>query len=88
MKDKFVKRLDEWESDTLSLGGRVTKIKSCLTSIRVYHFMLYRFPKTSVERMTNGTRRFCSRVANTKTNIIWLNGLWYANKKERWYVDP
>ena len=42
MVEKVAQRLDGWEKDFLSLGGRITLIQACLTHIPNYFLFLYR----------------------------------------------
>lgn len=51
-------RLEGWQANTLSIGGRITRIKSCLSSMSVYYFSMYRFPKTNIGGMEKAIRRF------------------------------
>ncbi|GKB99576.1 reverse transcriptase domain, reverse transcriptase zinc-binding domain protein [Tanacetum coccineum] len=40
--DKFKKRLTEWKAKTMSLGGRLTLVKSVLGSLPLYYFSMFR----------------------------------------------
>lgn len=54
--DKFTSRLNGWAVKTLSLGGRLTIIKSVLNSLPLYFFSLFTAPKTvisSLEKLRN-----------------------------------
>lgn len=57
LEEKFLKRLDGWKSNTLSLGGRVTVINSCLTSSPVYHMSMHLLPKTIIAKLDKIRRR-------------------------------
>ncbi|GJS26798.1 RNA-directed DNA polymerase, eukaryota [Tanacetum coccineum] len=43
--DKVTSRLSKWKMKSLSIGGRLTLIKSVLGSIPIYHMSIYRVPK-------------------------------------------
>nr|GEW34298.1 RNA-directed DNA polymerase, eukaryota [Tanacetum cinerariifolium] len=43
--DKVQSRLSKWKSKTLSIGGRLTLLKSVLRSIPIFYMYLYRVPK-------------------------------------------
>ena len=42
----------------LSLGGRITLIKACLSNLLVYYMFLFKMPKDVVERMDRIRRNF------------------------------
>lgn len=42
---KFRKRLKLWEDRKISFGGRITLLKSVLSSLPIYHFSFYSLPK-------------------------------------------
>ncbi|XP_071740785.1 uncharacterized protein [Rutidosis leptorrhynchoides] len=42
--DKFESRLADWKAKTISFGGRLTQIKSVLSSLSLYAFSLFRAP--------------------------------------------
>nr|GFB07593.1 RNA-directed DNA polymerase, eukaryota [Tanacetum cinerariifolium] len=42
--DKFKKKLSNWKVNTLSIGGRLTLVKSVLGSTPLYHFSLFKVP--------------------------------------------
>ena len=60
---KFEKKLSTSKRDYLSLGGRITLIKSSLSSIPVFYMSLYRL----------------STVARKKLDLIPRNFLWDGN---------
>lgn len=64
-EDKMYNRLDGWEVGT-NPGGRVTRIKACLSNMHVYYFSMYRFPKANVGRMEKGFRRFIWQGSSKK----------------------
>ncbi|KAL7589173.1 uncharacterized protein LOC111885008 [Lactuca sativa] len=47
--DRFQKRLSNWKVKTLSIGGRLTLIKSVLGSLGIYFFSLFRMDKGGLE---------------------------------------
>lgn len=56
--DSIKARLNSWKSRQLSIGGRVTLIKSELASLPLYLFSFYRAPKKVIEKITKQQRRF------------------------------
>ncbi|XP_071713177.1 uncharacterized protein [Rutidosis leptorrhynchoides] len=49
--DKFNKRLSDWKARTMSFGGRLTLIKSVLSSLPLYFFSLFRAPSTVINQL-------------------------------------
>lgn len=68
------KRMDGWESGNLSIGGRFTRIGACLTSMPMFCFSMYRFPKTNLGRMNKAIRKFFWQGGVQKGNTTWLGG--------------
>ena len=56
--EKINKRLDGWKGSALSLGGRLTLLNACLSSIPIYSMSLYLLPKTILEKIDNIRKRF------------------------------
>lgn len=49
--ERIDKRLSSWKGRYLSLGGRLTLIKSVLSSIPIYYLSCFRCPKSVVDRI-------------------------------------
>ncbi|GKA48294.1 RNA-directed DNA polymerase, eukaryota, reverse transcriptase zinc-binding domain protein [Tanacetum coccineum] len=43
--DRFWARLSSWKANTLSIGGRLTLIKSVLGSLRIYYLSIFKCPE-------------------------------------------
>lgn len=56
--EKVSKRLDGWKGGSLSLGGRLTLLNSCLTGIPIYSMSMYRLPKTVIKKIDIIRKRF------------------------------
>lgn len=49
--DKFQEKLSNWKSKTLSVGGRLTLIKSILNSLGTYYFSLFNAPLNILKKL-------------------------------------
>nr|CCA65974.1 hypothetical protein [Beta vulgaris subsp. vulgaris] len=66
--EKLCEKLAMWKSKMLSIGGRLTLIKSSLASLPLYFMSLFPIPKGVVEKINMITRRFLwSGCAEKKT---------------------
>lgn len=55
---KIEKMLSSWKKQYLSLGGRITLIKACLSNILVYYMSLFKMPKAMVKKLDHIRRNF------------------------------
>ncbi|GJT12599.1 RNA-directed DNA polymerase, eukaryota [Tanacetum coccineum] len=55
---KVSNRLSKWKIKTLSIGGRLTLIKSVLTSLPLYHMSLYKAPLGVLRDLESLRRKF------------------------------
>ncbi|GJZ19911.1 RNA-directed DNA polymerase, eukaryota [Tanacetum coccineum] len=55
---KLTKRLSKWKLKTLSIGGRLTLLKSVLGSTPIYNMSIFKVPKTVLNKMENLRRNF------------------------------
>ncbi|GKD17169.1 hypothetical protein Tco_1206327 [Tanacetum coccineum] len=55
---KVSNRLSKWKIKTLSVGGRLTLIKSVLTSLPLYHMSLYKAPLGVLRDLESLRRKF------------------------------
>ncbi|GJU37503.1 putative RNA-directed DNA polymerase, eukaryota, reverse transcriptase zinc-binding domain protein [Tanacetum coccineum] len=70
--DKFQKRLFKWKSKSLSIGGRVTLIKTVLNSLGVYYFSNFKTPKNIITKLENIRRKFFWGGNNDENKIAWI----------------
>lgn len=68
--EKCDKKLARWKSQKLSLGSRLTLIKSVMDALPTYMMSLFPIPK-SIEKKINRVRR---------------SFLWQGNKEKRGYI--
>lgn len=58
LDEKLLKRLDGWKGNTLSIGGRLTLVMACLSSIPIYSKSMYVLPKTILKRLDRTRKSF------------------------------
>jgi mannosylglycoprotein endo-beta-mannosidase len=68
-----MKRLEGWQGSALSIGGRITLINACLSSIPTYCMSMYLLPKTIIKNMDSVRKSFFWQGEELKRNITWLN---------------
>ena len=61
------------EAETYILGGRVTLIKSVLTSIPIYFFSFFRVTKVVAEKLVRVQRRFLWGGGLDQNKIAWVS---------------
>ena len=55
---RMEKKLSSWKANLLSIGGRLTLIKSSLSSLPLYYMSLFPIPKSIIERLIRIQRQF------------------------------
>ena len=63
MEERFRKRLSSWKREYISKGGRLTLIRSSLSSLPIYFLSLFRMPKI-----------VCSRLEKIQRDFLWGGG--------------
>ena len=69
----FKKRLSKWKANTLSIGGRLTLIKSVLDSLPTYYFSLFKAPKKVVNTLEGLMRRFLWGGSDEVKKLSWVS---------------
>ncbi|GJX28628.1 putative RNA-directed DNA polymerase [Tanacetum coccineum] len=69
--DKFQKRLSSWKSKSLSIGGRLTLIKSFLCSLGVYYFSTFKAPLEVINKLEGLRRKFFWGGNMDEKKISW-----------------
>ena len=49
--ERVERKLSTWKANYLSIGGRVTLIKSILSNLPVYYFSIFRYPTSIIKRL-------------------------------------
>lgn len=70
--DRFLKRLSRWKSKTLSIGGRLTLIKSVLGGLGVYYFTTFKAPKMIIDKLESIRRNFFLAGSLVTKKISWI----------------
>ncbi|GKE65524.1 hypothetical protein Tco_1519685, partial [Tanacetum coccineum] len=65
-------QLSKWKMKTLSIGGRLTLLKSVLGAIPIYHMSLFKVPKKVFQRLENIRCHFFHGVENNERKPIWV----------------
>ncbi|GJW84460.1 hypothetical protein Tco_0157605 [Tanacetum coccineum] len=70
--DKISSRLSKWKIKTLSIDGRLTLIKSVLTSLPLYHMSIHKAPMGVLHTMESFRRRFFNGVDKNEIKISMI----------------
>ncbi|XP_058763698.1 uncharacterized protein LOC131637124 [Vicia villosa] len=90
--EKMRRRLNGWKNRFLNLGGRITLLKSILSSLSIFFMSFYKMPTKVVKECTKIQSNFLWGGAVEKRNIHWwrwriVNGggtLWWEVLKARY----
>ena len=80
--EKFEQRLTGWKASLLSMGGRVTLLKSVLTSLPIFYMSLFQIPKTVKLVLDRILRRFLWGGSSNKRKVHWVDWNSVCNLKE------
>ena len=70
--NKISFRLSKWKLKTLSIGGRLTLLKSVLTSMPLYQMSVYKVPMGVLNRMESMRRNFFNGVDDKERKISMI----------------
>nr|GEW77067.1 zinc finger, CCHC-type [Tanacetum cinerariifolium] len=73
--NKLKLRLYSWKLKTLSIGGRLTLLKSVLGSTPIYNMSLFKVPKAVLKSMESIRRNFFNGIRDGEKKIAWVS--WY-----------
>ncbi|KAJ0845371.1 hypothetical protein HanRHA438_Chr15g0712871 [Helianthus annuus] len=79
----FNKRLSTWKANTVSFGGKITLIKSVLSSLPTYYFSLYRALAQVIEELERMRRNFLWGTNPDESKINWVAWLNAMTPKDR-----
>ncbi|GJV76417.1 RNA-directed DNA polymerase, eukaryota [Tanacetum coccineum] len=82
---KLSARLSKWKLNSISIGGRLTLIKSVLSSLPLYYMSSFKVPKGILSKMGSIRRNFFNGVENAKKkmSLIGWNKILASMKKLR-----
>nr|GEV89036.1 reverse transcriptase domain, reverse transcriptase zinc-binding domain protein [Tanacetum cinerariifolium] len=79
--DRFHEHLSSWKAKSLSVGGRLTLIKSVLGNLLIYYISLFKAP-SAVINILEAIRCFCSPINLLGSNGVWIDILKATKKIE------
>nr|GEX57662.1 RNA-directed DNA polymerase, eukaryota [Tanacetum cinerariifolium] len=71
--NKLKLRLSSWKLKTLSIGGRLTLLKSVLGSTPFYNMSLFKVPKAVLKSMESIRRKFFNGIRDGEKKIAWVS---------------
>ena len=81
IEERFRKRLSFWKRQYISKGGRLTFIRSTLSSLPIYFLSLFRMPKIVCSRLEKIQRDFLWVGGILSVNHTWSTGKLFAKRK-------
>nr|GEX73688.1 putative RNA-directed DNA polymerase, eukaryota, reverse transcriptase zinc-binding domain protein [Tanacetum cinerariifolium] len=70
--DRFKSRLSGWKANLLSIGGRLTLIKSMLGSLRIYYLSTFKAPETVLKSLESLRASFFWGSSKDSKNLSWI----------------
>ncbi|GJZ21484.1 RNA-directed DNA polymerase, eukaryota [Tanacetum coccineum] len=71
--DRLVSRLSNWKAQTLSIGGRLTLIKSMLGSLPTYYFSLFKVPSLVLKMLESLRSCFFHGANDRDKKMAWVS---------------
>nr|GEW32125.1 RNA-directed DNA polymerase, eukaryota, reverse transcriptase zinc-binding domain protein [Tanacetum cinerariifolium] len=81
---KLTSRQSKWKLKTLSIGGRLTLIKSVLSSLPLYHMSIFKCPMSVLKLLESTRQNFFNGVTNSdrRLALIRWKKVWLLRKME------
>ncbi|GJW07461.1 RNA-directed DNA polymerase, eukaryota, reverse transcriptase zinc-binding domain protein [Tanacetum coccineum] len=70
--DRVYARLSKWKMKTLSIGGRLTLLKSVLGSMPIYHMSIFRVPMSVLRRLESIRSHFFNGHDPNSKRTSWV----------------
>ncbi|GJV22342.1 hypothetical protein Tco_1371362, partial [Tanacetum coccineum] len=68
---KFTKRPSSWKANLLSIGGRLTLVKSVLATLPLYFLSLFKAPQAVISHLEFIRRRFFWGMEEDENKMAW-----------------
>ncbi|GJS75472.1 RNA-directed DNA polymerase, eukaryota, reverse transcriptase zinc-binding domain protein [Tanacetum coccineum] len=81
--DRVKNRLSKWKMKTLSIGGRLTLLKSVLGSIPIFHMSIYRAPLSVLSTLESIRSKFFKGHDINSNKASWVNWKKVLASKEK-----
>ncbi|GJT56770.1 RNA-directed DNA polymerase, eukaryota, reverse transcriptase zinc-binding domain protein [Tanacetum coccineum] len=75
--------LSKWKMKTLSIGGRLTLLKSILGSMPIYHLLLFKAPLKVLQRMESIRCHFFNGIETDSKKQTWIKWIKVLASKEK-----
>nr|GEZ83543.1 RNA-directed DNA polymerase, eukaryota [Tanacetum cinerariifolium] len=72
VETKISSRLSRWKLKTLSIGGRLTLLKSVLSAIPLYHMSLFKVPTGTLHSLESIRRDFFNGADRSERKMVWI----------------
>ncbi|GJR51854.1 RNA-directed DNA polymerase, eukaryota [Tanacetum coccineum] len=73
MIDRVKRRLSKWKMKMLSIGGRLTLVKSVLGSMPIFQLSLFKAPSGILKTLESIRRNFFNGLDGSSKKISWVN---------------
>lgn len=70
---KVSSRLSKWKLKSLSIGGRLTLLKSVLTSIPLYYMSIFKVPFGVLQKLESVIKNFFNGTEGSARKSSWFN---------------
>ncbi|GJY86439.1 hypothetical protein Tco_0500465 [Tanacetum coccineum] len=84
---KVSSRLSKWKLKLLSIGGRLTLLKSVLTSIPLYHMSIFKVPIGVLNHLESIRRNFFIGVDGSDRKLAWIGWNMVLTSKKNGGLD-
>ncbi|GKB18263.1 RNA-directed DNA polymerase, eukaryota [Tanacetum coccineum] len=81
--ERVKKRLSKWKMQTLSIGGRLTLVKSVLGSMPIFNFSIFKAPRCVLRELEGIRRQFLIGHKSNSKKATWVNWKKALLSKER-----
>ncbi|GJX02527.1 RNA-directed DNA polymerase, eukaryota [Tanacetum coccineum] len=75
VETKISSRLSRWKLKTLSIGGRLTLLKSVLSAIPLYHMSLFKVPTGTLHSLESIRRDFFNGIDRSERKMVFIKAI-------------